>query len=331
MITRIPSGLLFPRIQSQQTSLSSALQRATDGLSSGLRVGVDRDEPTDVAIRSALQRDIRLVTAAITNVSNGVSTVALADAGLAQISSLLEKMSELAETVVNNSLTSAQRTALQTEFTQLGSQIQTISQQTSFNGINLLSGSANVILQVGIGGDANSSISVSGVQATLQAIGLGNATSGQLIYSINANSNDVAVRNAAQTAMAAVQAAIDQVNNSRTTIQASESRLEGSIKSLSVARENIEAAVNQIDDVDATSAQLRASINREATSALLAQANMEPLNVSRLIDTPDEVDSPKSEVRPSSSVELFSGSTLQRESTQLQTIKEGLAKTKKDS
>jgi flagellin len=303
----------------------------TDSLSSGLRVSSLGDEPADAVIRSALQRDIRLITTAITNVSGGVSTVALAGAGLTEISALLGKMAEIAETVVNNSLTTAQKSALQSEFTRLGSQIQTISQETSYDGVNLLSGGANMILQVGIGAGGSSSVTLSGVQATLQAIGLGSGTTGQLIYSINANSSEVAAQNAARTAMAAVQAAIEQVESGRTAIQASESRLEGSIKGLSVARENIEAAANRIDEVDATSAKLRAEINQQASSALLAQANLEPLNVSKLIDGSGGEDSSKSAIQPTSSTELFSSGTLQRDSSQIQPIKEGLNKINKDS
>ena len=330
MTNRITFGGLFPGLLSQQPGSANSLQRATGRLSSGQRVGSLPNEPTETVIRSALQRDIRLMTTAITTVSGSVSAVALASAGLAEISSILGRMSELAETAANNSLTTSQRSALQNEFTQLGSQIQAVSRETSLNGVNLLSGGANVILQVGIGAGASSSVTVSGVQATLQAIGLANATTGQLSYSINANSSDVAARDAAQTAMAAVEAAIQQVDGSRTAMQASENRLGESVKGLAVARENMEAAVNRIDEVDATSAELRAGINRDASAALLAQANLEPLNVSKLIDGPGGVDSAKSAIQPPSSTELFSSNTLQRDSAQVQALVEGLNKTKKD-
>jgi flagellin len=275
-----------------------------------------------------LQRDTRLATAAINNASEAVSMVSLADQALSEISSLLGRMAELADAAINNSLTTSQRTTLQNEFTSIGSQIQTIARETSYDGVNLLSGGANVILQVGYGGSSGSTVTVSGVQATLQAIGLGKATSDQLVYSINDSTSGPAAQNAARTALAAVYTAMEQVDSQRTAIQAAGGRLEGAIQNLSTARENLSAAANTISGlrgVEPEDQSMRSKIVQDAASAFLAQANLETPNVARLLGEPTPSDdSSKVDGNSSISSDLSGGSALRRSPLEIEAIKKTL-------
>jgi flagellin len=329
MTLRIFPSLTSLRLQPGTTGVSSSLQRPSFQLSSGLAVYGIRDQPADVAIRSALRRDMRIASVAMTNASSGVSMVTLADSALAETSSLLGRMAELAQRVIEQGTTNAQRAALQTEFTNIGSQIQNISRTTAFNGVNLLSGTSNTVVQVGLGSGDGDSISVSGVQATLQAIGLGKATSDALVYSINASNETDAVK-AARTALEAVYAAIDQVDKSRTSFQAAESRLEGSIRDLSIARENIAAAESGISEYGAMQREgeaLKKNIIQEATSALLAQGNQQPALVAQLLDAAPLDSGDKQGPSGISSAGLGSGQPLQRDNVQFELLRANLIKT----
>jgi flagellin len=186
-------------------------------------------------------------------------------------------MSELAEQSANGVLTSTQRSALQSEFVALGSEIERIAQTTTFNDLQLLSGGAQVELQIGFNSQANSRIGYSGVDGTLAAIGLAGAGSSALTYSVNAAGT--AGQASARSALDAVKAAIGSLVSNRGTLGAAESRLNVTITNLQVARENFASAESQIRDVDvaAEAANLtRLNILQQAGAAVLAQANQQP-------------------------------------------------------
>jgi flagellin len=94
MALRIISALSSMRLSSQRLVAPSDTLRTSERLSSGQRI---TERPSDVAIISALKRDTRLATVALTNASTGVSLVSVADKALSEISTLLGKMYDLAD------------------------------------------------------------------------------------------------------------------------------------------------------------------------------------------------------------------------------------------
>jgi flagellin len=192
--------------------------------------------------------------------------------------SVLARMAELAEQSANGVLTSTQRSALQSEFAALGSEIERIAQTTEFNGLKLLSGGAQVSLQIGFNSQSTSQIGFSGVDGTLAAIGLAAAGSSALTFSLNA-ATTLNGQEAARSALDAVRTAIGSLVANRGTLGAAESRLNVTITNLQVARENFAAAESQIRDVDVAqeAANLtRLNILQQAGAAILAQANQQP-------------------------------------------------------
>ena len=237
------------------------------------------DDAAGLAIADALRADARIASVAIRNSNDGISMISIADGALDQMSSVLTRMAELAEQAANGTLGSPQRSALNQEFVALGSEIQRIAVTTTFNGIDLLSGGASVLLQVGFDSASTSQIQFSGVDGTLEAVGLAAAGSDQLIYSLNAAGTTLNAQAAARSALDAVKLAINSLTTSRGTLGAAESRLNVTITNLSVARENFTAAESQIRDVDVAeeAANLtRLNILQQAGAAVLAQANQQP-------------------------------------------------------
>jgi len=202
--------------------------------------------------------------------------ISISDGALNEIGNVLQRMGELAEQSANGTLSSTQRSALQNEFSSLGSEVTRIARTTTFNGIQLLSGGSSVSLQVGFDSGSNSQISFSGVSGTLQSLGLGNANE-VLTYSLNAAGT--AGQSAALAALDAVKAGISSLTTNRGTLGAAESRLNVAINNLQVARENFASAESQIRDVDVAeeAAKLtRLNILQQAGASVLAQANQQP-------------------------------------------------------
>lgn len=246
-------------------------------LSSGQRVNSGVDDAAGLAISESLKAQARIAGQAIRNTNDGISTIAIADGALGEVANILTRLAELASQSASGTLSVTQRSVVQNEFVALGSEIERISKVTEFNGIALLSGTQQITIQVGTGSDVQNRVAYTNQLATLQGLGLSDAT-GVLTYSINGASNDAAAT-ASRLALDAVYAAIYSVGAARGALGGVESRLATAITNLGVARENYQGANSRIRDIDVAeeSATLtRYNILQQAGTSVLAQANQLP-------------------------------------------------------
>lgn len=276
----ITLGTNITSLQAQRRlSVSSdALGKTYEKLSSGQRINRASDDAAGLAIADALKADQRVASVAIRNANDGISTIAIADSALAEIGNVLTRMAELSEQSANGVFSTVQRSALSNEFSALGSEIERIAITTEFNGVKLLSGGSSVILQVGFDSGSTSQIQYTGVQGTLQSLGLAGTGLSALSYSINGASN-LDGQSAARNALDAIDRAIGSLATNRGTLGAAQARLEVTITNLAVARENLASAESRIRDVDVAgeAAELtRLGILQQAGAAVLAQANQQP-------------------------------------------------------
>ena len=115
-----------------------------------------------------MRSQIRGLNKASDNAQDGVSLIQVAEGALSETHSILQRMNELATQAANDTNTTADRNAIQSEINQLTSEIDRIQSTTQFNTMNLIDGSyTGKNLQVG---------SLSG-QAILISIENMNATS----------------------------------------------------------------------------------------------------------------------------------------------------------
>ena len=280
MAITIGSNIASLQAQRRLTNATDALQSTYERLSSGQRINKASDDAAGLAIADSLRADQRIATVAVRNANDGISVVAIADGALAQISSVLTRLAELSEQSANGVFSTQQRSALQNEFSALGSEIERIAVTTTFNGVKLLSGGSSITLQVGFNSGSVSQIQITNVQGTLAALGLaGSGNNGSVLtYSISGTSIDEG-QSASRNALDAINGAIGSLSQTRGNLGAAESRLRVAINNLSVARENFAAAESRIRDVDVASeaAELtRLGILQQAGSAILAQANQQP-------------------------------------------------------
>ncbi|MEF2269223.1 flagellin [Janthinobacterium sp. LS2A] len=142
---------------SSQASLSTSLQR----LSSGLRINSAKDDAAGLAISDRMTSQIRGMTQATRNANDGVSLAQTAEGALSSSGDILQRIRELAVQSSNSTNSSSDRQALQTEVTQLNSELNRIATTTSFNGQALLDGTMGTA-NFQVGADANQLISANG-------------------------------------------------------------------------------------------------------------------------------------------------------------------------
>ncbi|RME59582.1 MAG: flagellin FliC [Candidatus Dadabacteria bacterium] len=272
------------RAQTQLKKTNQELSKTFERLSSGLRINRASDDPAGLALADALRADTKIATVAIRNANDGISLTNIADSALEEISNILNRMAELAEQSANGAVTNSQRSALSSEFTALASEIERIAKTTEFNDLKLLSNSSDVSIQVGLDGTSNSVITINSVLGTLNSLNLGDS-GGILIYSV-IDSTTALSQTAAQNALSAVNNAITTLGITRGLLGASQSRLEFAVNNLTVARENFAAAESAIRDADIAQEvanMVRLQVLQQSVTAVLAQANLQPQLVLKLL------------------------------------------------
>ena len=124
--------------------------KSTEKLSSGYKVNRAADDAAGLSISEKMRRQIRGLTQASANASDGISCVQTAEGALNEVHDMLQRINELAVKGENGTLTSVDRSYIQAEVKQLMSEIDRVQSTTTFNEQNLLDGSfTNKGLQVG--------------------------------------------------------------------------------------------------------------------------------------------------------------------------------------
>ena len=266
------------KTQRQISVTTGRLNQSFERLSSGLRINRSQDDAAGLAVAEKLRSDSRVATVSMRNANDGISIISIADAAVGEISTILNRLDELAQQSANGSNTNVQRSALQNEFANLMSEVERIAHTTEFNGLNLLSSQGAMTFQVGFNGSSLSGITFSGIAATLGSMGLSQLGSSRHTFSILA-ATDLESQDAARAAVEAIKGAIASIGRSRGTLGAAQSRLEATIRQLATSRESFQAAESGIADVDVaqeTSEMTRLGVLQQAGTAILAQANFQP-------------------------------------------------------
>ncbi|BDE69465.1 MULTISPECIES: flagellin domain-containing protein [Delftia] len=272
-------------LNTSQSSLSTTMQR----LSSGLRVNSAKDDAAGLAIAERMNAQVRGMNVAMRNANDGISMAQTAEGALGKLSDNLQRMRELAVQAANDTNGTTDRGSLDKEFQQLAQEIARIVGSTSFNGRQLLDNNNATVFQVGANTGADNQITIMAVNLTGSTPGGLDITAGtpptlggSLGSLIGAGSSAADAR----LSMAAIDTALDLVNNTRATFGAAQNRFEAVISNLQVAAENTASARSRIMDADfaAETANLsRTQILQQAGTAMVAQANQLPQSVLKLI------------------------------------------------
>jgi flagellin len=237
------------------------------------------DDAAGLAIGTQLQASDTVYQQDQTNVAQGTAILQTADGALAQISNVLQRMMALATEAASGQVTNTQRTQdINTEYSQLKTEITSIVSSTTYAGQTLLSGSflSNVKFLVGTLSSNFLTISV----ATVSVAGTGGllGTSGSTVSS-------------AATALSAINkinSAINTVTQDRAKLGAYESQFNFSGQDIATNIQNISAAASVVLDADVASVKATLSstdVKTQASVAALTQASQLPQELLRLIQS----------------------------------------------
>ena len=202
--SNINSLVAQQNLNGTQSALSSAITR----LSSGKRINSAADDAAGQAIASRMTTQINGLNQGVSNANDGVSMAQTASSGLNQITDNLQRIRQLAVQASSGSLSATDQAALQKEVSQRIAEVNRIASQTTYNGTNVLDGSAGqVSFQVGANVGQSISVDLSkGVSAA--QLGGGVPQKGTTISSITGISLD----NTGAAAAAGTTAAITSIN-----------------------------------------------------------------------------------------------------------------------
>ena len=140
---------------------TKAQAKSTEKLSSGYKINRAADDAAGLSISEKMRRQIRGLTQASANAQDGISCVQTAEGALNEVQDMLQRMNELAVKGENGTLTSTDRSYIQSEVKQLMSEIDRVQSTTTFNEQSLLDGSfSNKGLQVGAESGQHISITI---------------------------------------------------------------------------------------------------------------------------------------------------------------------------
>ena len=245
-------------LNKNSASLGTALQR----LSSGLRINSSIDDAAGLAVAQKMESQIRGMTVAMRNASDGISFAQTADTALATAADQLQRMRELATQSLNGTLSDTERSKIDQEYSALQAEASRIQTVAKLNGQSVY---GTFSFQVG----ADSSDTISGTFTSVAITGSNVSTSG-----------------GASSALASIDTWLGNVATNRAAIGGVQSRLTFTISYLEGARENQAAAKSRIMDADfaaETAGLTRAQILQQAGTAMVSQANQVPQNVLTLL------------------------------------------------
>jgi flagellin len=247
-------------------------------LSSGLRVNSAKDDAAGLAISNRMTSQIRGMTVASRNASDGISLAQTAESAMGELTNTLQRMRDLSVQSSNDgAVTGQDREKLQAEFNQLNDELTRIITSSEFNGKKIINGSlaGGIDFQVGANTSADNRIAVSIADL---------ATTIASVTAASIGSNAAAT--GARGAIDAIDNAIRAIDTSRANLGAIQNRFTTTISNLQSSIENQSAARSRITDTDfamETANLSRSQILQQAGTAMLAQANQSGQSVLSLL------------------------------------------------
>ena len=289
-------------------SLTTTYQR----LSSGLRINSAKDDAAGLQISDRLTSQINGLNQGNRNANDGIAFAQTAEGALDEVSSMLQKIRTLAVQANNGTNTAEDRKAIATEMGSLLTEVQRISEDTTYGGSNILSGAVTgslygnadandaatagtMTLQVGSNQGDEITFSVQsynvdqifdrsnagGTFDNMFEKGTGNATDDDKLVYLNEDTGEVTVNleatdGSASDLISMMDSMIADVDSTRASLGAIQNRLESSINNQSNIATNESDARSRIQDADFAeeSANLtQQSIIQQAATSMLTQAN----------------------------------------------------------
>jgi flagellin len=253
------------------------MAKTMESLSTGSRINKASDDAAGLSIRENMTAQIRGLNAAVRNANDAISMLQTADGALNEVADMLQRMRELGTLAQNDTYSTAQRVAMNDEFTQLQSEIDRIAENTQWNGMNLLDGTGGnwgeeSLFTFQVGANAGQTISVVVPDMSTSSLNIDALTIGTVAD--------------ARDAVTALDDAISVLSSRRSVLGSVINRLTHAVDNLTNVSQNASESRSRVTDTDyatATSELARTQIIQQAATAILAQANQQPQMVLSLL------------------------------------------------
>ena len=274
-MTVIGTNTASLRAANASTSANMSLQTAMERLSTGKRINSAKDDAAGLAIASSMTSQIRGMNQAMRNANDGISFAQTAEGALGEVTNMLQRIRELAVQSKSGTYSTADRTNLNAEASELQAQIADVLSATKFNGVKVFdyastdTATDDIVIQVGAN---NETVNIVRPFLDSDLYGTG-------VFAVDSVAN-------AGTTISNVDANIGAIATARASLGASQSRLESAVNNLSSIVTNLSDARSRIEDADFAieSTQLaKAQILSQASQAMLAQANQSQQGVLSLL------------------------------------------------
>ena len=265
--------------QNVMTKNTRSMSATMEQLSTGSRINSAKNDAAGLAIGQTQTSQIRGLNQAVRNLNDGVNLLQTAEGALTETTNMLQRMRELAVQSASGTYSTTQRSYLATEFLALGSQIEKIASETTWNGYTVLTGTT--------GGTTTGTFSFQSGQTSGQTIDVAIGAMTLSALGITAtNAAGISTAASASAAIASIDSAINTVNSQRATIGAAVNRMTYAADNLTNISANTSASRSTIVDTDYATASTNLSksqIIQQAATAMLAQANQQPQSVLSLL------------------------------------------------
>ncbi|MBP3889442.1 MAG: flagellin [Cellulosilyticum sp.] len=260
--------------QRQMYKTSTAQAKATEKLSSGLRINRAGDDAAGLAISEKMRGQISGLNQASRNAQDGISLIQTAEGALDETHSMLQRMRELSVQASNGTYTTKDRANIQAEISQLQTEITEITKKSEFNTKKLLNGSLNKGVKFQVGANSGQTITVSIAKMTASAL------------KVSTTNVSASTQTKASASIKNIDDAINTVSEQRAKLGAVQNRLEHTIANVDNSAENLQSAESRIRDTDMAKEMMNLTsknVLAQATQAMLAQANQKPNQVLSLL------------------------------------------------
>lgn len=282
MALRIFNNLVSYSAQRILGENNNRLSQVFARISSGVRIQKSSDDSAGMMTSENLKTDARTLRQGIRNMNDGLSVLNLADGAIAEQTSIVGRMRELAMQSATGTIGSTERQTVYLEFKAIRNELDRIAKTTEFNGLKILNGalslsaSEKIVLQLGLNSNAINQINlnrdVNIKPTTAEILGL--------------NVLSIGDKNNAAKAVENIKQATQKLTGIRARLGASQSRLARAINTQLSAAENLTAAGATMKDADLASefAHLtKEQILVQSSSAMIGQANLFPQGVIQLL------------------------------------------------
>lgn len=272
--TNVNASIAKQSMVVNQRALSTSLEQ----LSTGKRINSASDDAAGLAIGTKLGSRIISLDMAVRNANDGISLLQTADGAAGVLSDMLFRVRELAIQSANDTNSSTDRSAIQTEVASLQSQIGNVLANTEWNGMQVLRG--------GAGSSGTVAFHIGPASTDSVSLNISTLDTGSLASAQTTGAVDVSTRAGATNSLSVIDNALTEISSARSLWGATSNRLMHAADNAANVSLNSSASRSRIMDTDyaqSTAELARAMILDQAGAAMLSQANQQPMYVLSLL------------------------------------------------